>query len=128
MDCPSTADRVALLAGELSWHHDEHYVVWNVAGTSEAPYEPSAFRDGMGVWDGASVARKHAELWEAAALRQIGFESAAPVCVVNVDGYYDGFGTMLARAHAEEAQRIHQAEQSALDLAVDDQADLSVNL
>ena len=51
-----------------------------------------ALPGGPGTWD---------ELWEAAALRQIGFESAAPVCVVNVDGYYDGFGTMLARAHAD---------------------------
>ena len=35
---------------------------------------------------------------------------------------------LLARALAEEAQRINQAEQSALDLAVDGHADLSVDL
>ena len=35
---------------------------------------------------------------------------------------------LLARALAEEAQRINQAEQSALDLAIDGHADLSVDL
>ena len=35
---------------------------------------------------------------------------------------------LLARALAEEAQRINQAEQSALDLSVDGHADLSVDL
>lgn len=35
-------------------------------GKNNGPYEPSAFADGMGVWDGASVTRRHAELWQAA--------------------------------------------------------------
>ena len=43
MDCPSTDERVTTLAGELAWHHEDNYVVWNVAGTSEAPYDPAAF-------------------------------------------------------------------------------------
>ena len=30
------------------------------------PYEPTAYLEGMGVWDGASVARKHGALWAAA--------------------------------------------------------------
>ena len=35
-------------------------------GKNNGPYELSAFADGMGVWDGASVTRRHAELWKAA--------------------------------------------------------------
>ena len=30
------------------------------------PYVPFAFKEGMGVWDAASVAKRHRELWEAA--------------------------------------------------------------
>ena len=43
MDCPTTEEQVASIAGELQWHHEDHYVVWNVAGTSEQPYDPEAF-------------------------------------------------------------------------------------
>jgi len=35
-------------------------------GKNNGPYEPTAYIEGMGVWDGASVARKHAALWQAA--------------------------------------------------------------
>jgi hypothetical protein len=43
MDCP-TPERVVVLAGELEWHHEEHYMVWNVAGSGPEPaYEPEAF-------------------------------------------------------------------------------------
>ena len=42
MDCP-TAERVETLAAELEWHHEAHYMVWNVAGTGDAGYEPEAF-------------------------------------------------------------------------------------
>ena len=31
------------------------------------PYTPFAFKEGMGVWDAASVTKKHRDLWEAAA-------------------------------------------------------------
>ena len=41
------------------------------------------------------------ELWDAAALQQLGFKSARPVVLVNVDGYYDPTLAQLARAHAE---------------------------
>ena len=42
MDCP-TPERVATLASELEDHHEEHYMVWNVAGTGDPGYEPEAF-------------------------------------------------------------------------------------
>ena len=41
------------------------------------------------------------ELWDAAALQQLGFKSARPVVLVNVDGYYDPTLQQLERAHAE---------------------------
>ena len=43
-------------------------------GKNNGPYEPTAYIDGMGVWDGASVVRKHAALWQAAS------ELIAAVC------------------------------------------------
>ena len=43
-------------------------------GKNNGPYEPTAYIEGMGVWDGASVARKHAALWQAAS------ELIAAVC------------------------------------------------
>ena len=43
MDCP-TPERVETIAAELQWHHEEHYVVWNVSGASGSPpYDPAAF-------------------------------------------------------------------------------------
>ena len=36
-----------------------------VARTS-GPYQPFAFKAGMGVWDAASVTKKHRQLWDAA--------------------------------------------------------------
>ena len=42
MDCP-TSERVTTLAAELEWHHEAHYMVWDVAGTGEAGYDPEAF-------------------------------------------------------------------------------------
>ena len=43
-------------------------------GKNNGPYEPTAYLEGMGVWDGASVARKHGALWAAAS------ELIAAVC------------------------------------------------
>ena len=34
--------------------------------SNNGPYAPFAFKEGMGVWDAASVRRRHAELWAAA--------------------------------------------------------------
>ena len=35
-------------------------------GKQNGPYKPFAFKAGMGVWDAASVTKKHKQLWEAA--------------------------------------------------------------
>ena len=42
------------------------------------------------------------ELWEVACARQLGVGRTGPVCLVNTNGYYDGFVTQLARAHADQ--------------------------
>lgn len=47
-----------------------------------------ALPGGMGTWD---------ELWEAACLKGIGL-SATPICVVDVNGFYEGFRMQLQRA------------------------------
>ena len=41
------------------------------------------------------------EMWEAAALQQLGFKSSRPVVLVNIDGYYDATLAQLQRAHDE---------------------------
>ena len=43
MDCPATTEQASALAGELRWHHEDHYVVWNVSGTSDQPYDTEIF-------------------------------------------------------------------------------------
>ena len=35
-------------------------------GKQNGPYAPFAFKAGMGVWDAASVVKKHKQLWDAA--------------------------------------------------------------
>ena len=55
---------------------------------------------GPGTWD---------ELWEMACARHIGFHSMPIVCV-NVDGYYDTFKAILARAHEDELLYKHPHE------------------
>jgi len=35
-------------------------------GKQNGPYSKFAFKEGMGVWDAASVTRRHADLWQAA--------------------------------------------------------------
>ena len=52
-----------------------------------------ALPGGPGTWD---------ELWEVACARQLGVGRTGPVCLVNTNGYYDGFVTQLARAHADQ--------------------------
>ena len=37
-----------------------------------------------------------------ACARQLGVGRTGPVCLVNTNGYYDGFVTQLARAHADQ--------------------------
>jgi uncharacterized protein (TIGR00730 family) len=46
---------------------------------------------GMGTWD---------ELWEVAAERQLGLRTH-PICIINTDGYYDGFVTQMKRAYSD---------------------------
>lgn len=51
-----------------------------------------ALPGGPGTWD---------ELWEVACARQLGVGKSGPICLVNTDGYYDGFVLQLERAHAD---------------------------
>lgn len=51
---------------------------------------------GPGTWD---------ELFEIVALRQLGM-SSLPICLVNVDGFYDGFIMQLARAQADAVVKV----------------------
>lgn len=51
---------------------------------------------GPGTWD---------ELFELVALRQLGM-SALPICLVNIDGFYDGFVAQLARAQADGVSKV----------------------
>ena len=55
-----------------------------------------ALPGGPGTWD---------ELWEVACARQLGVGRSGPICLVNTDGYYDGFVTQLERAHADRLLR-----------------------
>ena len=43
MDPPASPEGVAAIAAELEWHHENHYMVWNVSGTAAMPYDPEAF-------------------------------------------------------------------------------------
>ena len=52
-----------------------------------------ALPGGPGTWD---------ELWEVACARQLGVGLSGPVCIVNTDGYYDGFVQQVKRAHADK--------------------------
>mmetsp|Transcript_18937 Transcript_18937/g.38471 ORF Transcript_18937/g.38471 Transcript_18937/m.38471 type:complete len:257 (+) Transcript_18937:44-814(+) len=62
---------------------------------------------GVGTWD---------ELWEGVAELSLGFNQI-PICVVNVDGYYDSFRSMLERAAKEKL--IYQKPEVLLHFAHD---------
>lgn len=66
-----------------------------------------ALPGGVGTWD---------ELWEAVAELSLGFNQI-PICVVNVDGYYDSFRSMLQRAEKEKL--IYQKSELLLHFAPD---------
>jgi hypothetical protein len=80
-------------------------------GKNNGPYEPTAYQDGMGVWDGASVARKHGALWAAAS------ELIAAVCpeyhwtTVSFNknfGTPDGQGRRSGARHRDDKDSSHQ--------------------
>ena len=50
------------------------------------------------------------ETFEAAALLHTGLWSWRPICLVNVDGYYDGTMKQLQRAQVRRANRTRTAE------------------
>jgi len=51
-----------------------------------------ALPGGPGTWD---------ELWEMACLKQLRF-TKIPLCILNIDGFYDGFRIQLERAHQDK--------------------------
>lgn len=65
---------------------------------------------GPGTWD---------ELFELVALRQLGM-SALPICLVNIDGYYDGFVEQLRRAQADAVIKVSAAMLLPVFATVDD--------
>lgn len=42
------------------------------------------------------------ELWEVICARQLGVGRSGPICLVNTDGYYDGFASQIKRAHEDQ--------------------------
>mmetsp|Transcript_27384 Transcript_27384/g.73724 ORF Transcript_27384/g.73724 Transcript_27384/m.73724 type:complete len:263 (-) Transcript_27384:100-888(-) len=59
-----------------------------------------ALPGGPGTWD---------ELFELVALRQLGM-STLPVCLVNIDGYYDGFVQQMRRAELDCVIKVSPAQ------------------
>ncbi|KAL1530280.1 hypothetical protein AB1Y20_001192 [Prymnesium parvum] len=52
-----------------------------------------ALPGGPGTWD---------ELWEVACARQLGIARSGPICLLNTDGYYDGFVQQIERAYVDQ--------------------------
>lgn len=67
-----------------------------------------ALPGGPGTWD---------ELWEVACACQLGIGRSGPICLVNTDGYYDGFVRQLERADADRL--LHKPPAEFLHVAAD---------
>ncbi len=73
--------------------------VW---GRQNGPYARFAFKEGMGVWDAASVTRKHRQLWEAAAALIAAVDPAYPWTSVQFNRNFRG------SRHRDDKDASHQ--------------------
>jgi hypothetical protein len=74
-------------------------------GKQNGPYTPFAFAPGMGVWDAASVTRKHKELWEAASALIRAIDPSYPFTGV---GFNRNFSNGAVGRHRDDKDAMHQ--------------------